>query len=528
MKVFIFLTSLILSFFKANTQIYHVYEDIGQNSANSVLPTNNGYILMVGNTCDSVCNSIYKISEDGNIVYKKEFNGFNGKLFKTTNPDLEYIICGFCLVTDRYQLVLKEIDSEGNTRKTLRFSDTNSSIYGYQVIDDGQGYIFNATKSSVDRAFDSVYIFKTDYNGNLLWKNVLNFEANATYFAIGLTNITQFSKGEYAVVGKYVYKDSQSIFANEKSFLVRFNGDGIISYADYFPELREHLRTFKNDPFKGTNMYHFACEGFHDSYLVSALIDTVITIPGKDWAYKHALLIELDINNQPLKYTILANYLDAQVPLGIIKCKNGDIIYMDYGGDPIFYPNCDPGFRINRVSPRGEIEWQRTYVSPYYFYPDSSVNGLFNFVEMAELDNGSIIVIGSYDNYKPQIGDFDQDAFVMILDSFGCFNSSCQMYTNVFQLSTVSTESKSKRNIQTYPNPTNDLLNIKIISEPNIYLNLELYDWNGNKILAEKRYLNDEATSLDISHLNEGIYTLKLYEGKRMILTSRFIKFNNK
>jgi hypothetical protein len=111
---------------------------------------------------------------------------------------------------------------------------------------------------------------------------------------------------------------------------------------------------------------------------------------------------------------------------------------LDYAGDPVFYPNYDPGFRISRIDPQGKIKWQRTYVSPFYYYQDSTPQGLFQFEKMTELANGSIMVVGSYLNYRKELQDFDQDAFVMLLDSSGCLNHNCEIYTNIFQLTPVN------------------------------------------------------------------------------------------
>jgi hypothetical protein len=421
-----------------SAQNYRIFEADLDNIAYGVLSLKDGYILLVRNSCDSLCNSLYKIGKNNEIIYKKEISALNGQVFYSKNPNCEFLYCAFEKRNNKFHTRLLEFDYTGNIKNDLVFENANTSILGFKVVDDGTGYIFNTIKRPISNKVDSVYIFKSNYTGSILWSATYLPEDSANYLALYDTDITLFSQDQVSVVGKYIYVDKNSPFPNEKSFLVRFSTSGQFFYKDYYPEIRRHLFGFKSDPYQVTNLIHMTCGNGKDGFSVTSFIDTIISIPGKEWASRHALIINLDENNQVINHSIIENYIDALFPLDIQKTNNNDILYLDYAGDPVFYPNYDPGFRISRIDPQGKIKWQRTYVSPFYYYQDSTPQGLFQFEKMTELANGSIMVVGSYLNYRKELQDFDQDAFVMLLDSSGCLNHNCEIYTNIFQLTPVN------------------------------------------------------------------------------------------
>ncbi|MBK8954983.1 MAG: T9SS type A sorting domain-containing protein [Saprospiraceae bacterium] len=529
MKKLVIIIILFICDTTAFVQSFSVLEESGQNSAYSVLPTDDGYVFIVNNMCDSVCNSIYKIGFDSTLIYKREQNGFSGKLYKSSRPTIEYLIFGIYIVGGKYGTILREMDTEGNIKNTFKFEYPDANIFGNQVIDDGSGYIINSTKFQSNPPIDTAYIFKIDYSGGLIWEDKICLENNSTYLVNNPVEMTKFSSNEYAIVGKYKYFVAGSIFPCEKSFLIRFNENGKISYYGSFDEFRRHLFSSDRDSCNFSTMVHFTCAGNDSSYIVTARFDSLINFPGKDSAYRHAFLIHLDKANNPIKYTLIPNYIDAKTGIKILKCKNNDIIYMDDAGDRVVYPNYAPGFRLSRVNVIGELLWQRTYVTPYFKLSDSSLINLFTFYDFAELNDKSLIIIGAYKRYLGSNDNFDQDAFVMILDSLGCFDIDCELYSNVFKLThKVGVDNVGKSDIKIYPNPANDWLRINLDNVIENYFKIDVYDLIGRKILsAIDYYLNTEGYQLDISKLKSGIYCLKIYDGNKHISNKMFIINND-
>ncbi len=84
----------------------------------------------------------------------------------------------------------------------------------------------------------------------------------------------------------------------------------------------------------------------------------------------------------------------------------------------------------------------------------------------------------------------------------------------------LSNENLEEANIQIFPNPTFDILNIKI--ENPALTNFSIFDIYGKKIL-EKTEVNQSEIQLSTSHFSSGVYFLKIeMEGKELV--KKFIK----
>ena len=80
-----------------------------------------------------------------------------------------------------------------------------------------------------------------------------------------------------------------------------------------------------------------------------------------------------------------------------------------------------------------------------------------------------------------------------------------------------------KEIIQLYPNPTNNFINISFKTNKN-FINgkIVIYDTNGKNIL-EKKIVNN-AKIFDISYLKKGMYTIQIFNNKKLISTKKLIK----
>lgn len=70
--------------------------------------------------------------------------------------------------------------------------------------------------------------------------------------------------------------------------------------------------------------------------------------------------------------------------------------------------------------------------------------------------------------------------------------------------------------INIYPNPTKDILNISIDHFSNENTHYEMFDAIGKLIISEK--VNNSLTSIDMSHLSKGMYTIRVVvDGKQLV-----------
>jgi len=83
--------------------------------------------------------------------------------------------------------------------------------------------------------------------------------------------------------------------------------------------------------------------------------------------------------------------------------------------------------------------------------------------------------------------------------------------------------SSSEIIIDFYPNPSSDLINIKITGETGGRIKLEIYDIQGKKQKVQI-LPSTEVNSIDMSDLNQGIYVAKIFINNNLIATRKIIR----
>ncbi len=93
-----------------------------------------------------------------------------------------------------------------------------------------------------------------------------------------------------------------------------------------------------------------------------------------------------------------------------------------------------------------------------------------------------------------------------------------------YEISVVSTEDEKKSNqeIKVFPNPTLDIITIKIINDFKTGMKYNLYDDNG-KILISK-VINTKEIKIKMGSYSYGTYFLKLLDKTKEIKTFKIIK----
>ena len=78
-------------------------------------------------------------------------------------------------------------------------------------------------------------------------------------------------------------------------------------------------------------------------------------------------------------------------------------------------------------------------------------------------------------------------------------------------------------NISIYPNPSNNILNLKVESENATILKADIISLDGKKVKSTKisSYENNE---VDVSHLSQGIYLVNFYSNNTLLTSKRFVK----
>ena len=78
-----------------------------------------------------------------------------------------------------------------------------------------------------------------------------------------------------------------------------------------------------------------------------------------------------------------------------------------------------------------------------------------------------------------------------------------------------------KRDIQVYPNPTNDFLFLEL-DEIGDQMQMIMYDENGKEVLVQK--INTERTRIQMNNQSTGMYLLNITENNKLLESIKIIK----
>ena len=123
--------------------------------------------------------------------------------------------------------------------------------------------------------------------------------------------------------------------------------------------------------------------------------------------------------------------------------------------------------------------------------------------------------------------DNDQDAVGIALDSWPHGNAgewndiqNDEMLYYIIEYTTVGINTISEQDINVYPNPVKDFVNISVLAGVDYELEVEILSVNGIKLLqqTETAYSGENNFKFDISSLDSGIYVVKIkYESGTLI-----------
>lgn len=131
-------------------------------------------------------------------------------------------------------------------------------------------------------------------------------------------------------------------------------------------------------------------------------------------------------------------------------------------------------------------------------------------------NNEDVIDNTQNDIYSFTVSDFDNDGD-LDMASISSNENHLNWFENTTYDATLSIDNFSLDDIFIYPNPTSDILNIKL--NKNEILDYSVYDVLGQNIMNNK--LNIQRGLIDVSHLKNGIYFLTISD---VNLTYKFIK----
>ena len=188
------------------------------------------------------------------------------------------------------------------------------------------------------------------------------------------------------------------------------------------------------------------------------------------------------------------------------KLSNGDILGV--GGADVF-PSLSVGGWLFRMSPSGELLWERTIIDTRFDQNDEDT-GFFR--DATEDEDGNIIAVGDIHADPPTY----IDVWVVKIGGDGCYGTDCGN-TDLYITNTETIVFDDKIMVQ--PNPAEDYLHIE--NKGSFVIDrIEILDVAG-RILRQMSYVNNP---IDLKGFDSGLYIAKLSDKKGRIVTKKFIK----
>lgn len=365
-----------------------------------------------------------------------------------------------------------------------------STYFDKLVVTQDNGYL---TSNEMDGS-----LYKYNVNGNLLWKKTFGSDFYVSDFiktndANILTIGTNNEEGNLYYLIQKMDNNSNVIWKKEAEKL---------NNAYYMPS--KILQTNDN------------------GYLIAGAYVNLINSEYPDGYSLH----KIDALGNTLwekRYTIPAN-VEIWAEKILQSTDGGYLILSEYDDDN----GNDVGDFLGKYDSAGNLVWSKNLSS------DFSVTDIIN-----GFDNGYILSIYDFESNNSSLykindnGDFvwtknynnmgslmnigkTNDGFIAL----GNIEDSGKNSINILKFGTItaSTSDVKTNKIQIFPNPTKDLINIKLSENEKIGL-IEIYDSSGKLIKTD----NNASKIISVKDFPEGKYIIKLYLEQK-IISQKFIK----
>ena len=111
---------------------------------------------------------------------------------------------------------------------------------------------------------------------------------------------------------------------------------------------------------------------------------------------------------------------------------------------------------------------------------------------------------------------------ISVKDPNGSVNQGVQQPYEITVISGIFENSNNKLLISVFPNPSTDILTLKIENVDLKDLSCQLFDSKGTLLLSDK--ITDNKSNINLFGLTSGIYLLKVYDRRNTIKTFQIIK----
>ena len=230
-----------------------------------------------------------------------------------------------------------------------------------------------------------------------------------------------------------------------------------------------------------------------------------------DWKFQDPELVDLTITTDPIEPT---NHVAEYNRSGTFEWANAQFILdhrMDLSERNIF--NIEVYFPStnnygDELTPTAALKLQNSLLGPDAWTTQTEVK--------LTVEQYDVWVTLSFD-FSVAADNVDYDQVIVQLGGEGHFQPGLFYFDDIVLLGSSSIEENNIETLQIYPNPVVNELNINTIEQVH---SVAIYNLCGQKMHTQE-FVNG---SLNVSHLREGLYFIRINETKGRMLTGKFLK----
>ncbi|MEI6523939.1 MAG: T9SS type A sorting domain-containing protein [Bacteroidota bacterium] len=438
-----------------------------------------------------VNSNLIHFNYQGNIIYDSICGNLNQTFVPYTNVKTNYNLNSFCIpVVFRHpnNPILGEkpgillLDTLFNTKLSLIIpSDSNINVSSISYFNKfGPNKLILLKRVNAVNSGNVSVLSILDTLGFEQESKVINFQN----YSMGSSTFHQH-ENYYFMISNKIFQNN----INDPSNLVIYKLDLLLNIVDSF-------RTTTNNWYYSNSSAVFP----NGDFVVGGVYSDAWEPDGDVWQKKYLRKFDKNLNVIWTKY-----FGKRSLNTGITKLmitSDGNIAGCGIDGLVTTIENGDSIGHITgcifKFTADGDSIWMKNYQAI-----DDPVNGDNNeLLDLDEMPDGGFVACGKAVAFSP----YRQRGWLMRVDANGCLTPECLNSTK---------EVDEPSQFLTYPNPTNDILNITNPLQISTY---QIYQWDGKLITQGNNF------PIDISKFTNGIYFLKITTKNNQIINQKIIK----
>lgn len=465
-----------------------------------------GFLIAGGCYCHDMsndeCLGLLRVDSEGNTIWAKVFDG---------SPESGLDMEGLALVligdtayvatevwkTDHKEIRVMSFDLNGNLthQRDLAIPYTSQLFPRGMIQDDNRLLLYGEVANSGHRVFIEVL----DLQFNVLEEH---FIGNPSFDK-------RFMEMNKLNGGGYVLAYGEGDFLQVSVVITKLDNDFNVTFSKKILQAAEEF-TF-------VNIYETDDKGFMLAWQKDLMFSLSDTFPFPTTIYKLDSLANVE-------WEYVFAHKAAKQHISTVKVSGGKMLGIgatDYWGVHNIYPERWGDGWCFLIDTEGNLLWERSIADIRDSYGGNLWHGL-------ETDNGFVFV-GGIDKDNPTGVPFlnDPEVWFLTLDENGCWNGNCNRYIVITGDTTSITDTKESERaaneINAYPNPTDGILTIECenCNSQEMVRSVQVFDSNGKKIMETS--LNAPKSTINLSHLENGVYIINILSSSGQYLPSRKI-----